>query len=313
MVPAEKLPPIPKMNADEKAALESLEAKAIHIRTSVRQVVKGFATGLFLWGEGGTGKSYNVLEELRQLKSHYILHNSRLTARGLVDSLEEFPHHIHFIEDAETLFADKNAAGVLRSALWSQSKAQPMARPITWKAHKTHIEFVFTGGIIVISNANLAESAPEIRAIKTRISVLKLDMLPNEIQALMKKMCRDGFSLGDYYAAPDECWQVACHIAERLETMKRPLDLRLMLNGFRDFLFHRSGDSPLDWRDLLESKMVEQVGAQIYKGRKVEKRGQTELAKMLLSDKTLTRLQRLEKWKAETGLAEKTLYAAAKR
>lgn len=113
---------IPKMTADEKTNLETLGGKLTHVQDNVRGVVKQFHTGLLLWGEGGTGKSYTVLKELQRLKAKYVYHNTRMTARGLVDSLERSPTDIHFLEDAETLMDDRKSFGVLRSALWSQSK-----------------------------------------------------------------------------------------------------------------------------------------------------------------------------------------------
>ena len=116
-------PYIRRMPADERAAfaaaIQGLEAKLDHIRDTVRGVVKTFHTGLFLHGEGGTSKSYTVLKELQALRAKYVLHNTRLTGRGLVDALKRAPTDIHVIEDAETLLDDKKSFGVLRSALWS--------------------------------------------------------------------------------------------------------------------------------------------------------------------------------------------------
>ena len=76
---------------------------------------------------------WTVLETLQQLKAKYVYHNSRMTGRGLVDALELNPSDLHVIEDAESMLDDKRSWGVLRSALWSQSKKKPPERPITWQ------------------------------------------------------------------------------------------------------------------------------------------------------------------------------------
>src|SRR5262249_18311454 len=99
---------------------------------------------------------------------------------------------VHYVEDAESLMDDKNALGVLRSALWSQSQEKPPIREVTWTVSRRMARFNFTGGLIVISNENLAESSPVIRAIKTRINVLRIDFSNEEILALMKEICRKG-------------------------------------------------------------------------------------------------------------------------
>lgn len=71
-----------------RAAIDGLEAKLDHLRDAVRGVAKGYHNGLFVHGEGGTSKSFTVSKELQRLQAKYVLHNARLTGRGLVDALE---------------------------------------------------------------------------------------------------------------------------------------------------------------------------------------------------------------------------------
>src|SRR6516164_2662505 len=110
-----------ELSADDLKHLDSLEGKLQIIRDRVRSVAGGYRNGLHLWGEGGIGKSFSVLSELEKLGADYILTNSRLTGRGLFDLLRESPDQIHVLEDAEPLLGDKNACGVLRSALWGST------------------------------------------------------------------------------------------------------------------------------------------------------------------------------------------------
>ena len=57
-----------------KLRLLKMESKLEHIRVAVRGVVKEFHTGLFFHGEGGTSKSYTVVNELQRLKCKYVYH-----------------------------------------------------------------------------------------------------------------------------------------------------------------------------------------------------------------------------------------------
>lgn len=300
---------IPKWTKSEKEHLESLEMKLSQVRDGVRGVVKDFHTGFFLHGEGGTSKSFTVLETLQKLKAKYVLHNTRLTARGLLDSLENCPSDCHFVEDAETLLDDKKAFGLLRSALWSQSRAKPPVREITWTAFKTTIRFDFTGSLIVISNVNLADTIPEIRAIKTRIKVLGLDVTNLETRALMKKICFDGYRYGEYYMTPDECWDVADFIIAELSVMSRNLDLRLMMNGFKDYLQWKAGHSDNHWHTLLKSRMAEKI---VYKGRAEAKAEESRIALEIHQQKS-TLAEKLEAWKRQTGLNQAAYYRALQR
>src|SRR3954452_18184811 len=135
--------------------LAALEPKLQLVRDYVFQVVEGLATGLYLHGEGGIGKSFTVLTELERLKADYKLYNSRMTGRGLFNALEQFPDSVHVLEDMEPLTRDRGAQGVLRSALWGQRKdggRGPMERTVTWSTAFTEHSFVFTGGIIMLAN-----------------------------------------------------------------------------------------------------------------------------------------------------------------
>jgi hypothetical protein len=286
------------LTATDKANLHTLQEKFEHIRAAVRGIVKHYHTGLFLWGEGGTGKSYAVYQELQDNRAKYTLHNSRLTARGLVDELMTAPAEIHLIEDAESLFLDNKAAGVLRSALYSQSRKKPPERYVTWTAFKTRIRFLFTGGIIVISNANLADDNPEIRAIKTRITVLRLDVTPEELLALQKKICLDGFRYGEDYLAPEECWEVGLYIQDRLTELRRPLDLRLLLNGFKDYLQHKNGDSgKLTWQDLMDGRFKEAVQQRVRRADRIKEEVRIALE---IDAMKISKAEKLQMWMERT-------------
>ncbi len=297
-------------DADE-TALESLHHKQVHLETAVLSLAERHDTGLFVFGEGGIGKSYMCEEKLKEIKAPYVLHNSRLTGRGLVDELAKAPDSIHWIEDAETLLSDKLAVGVIRSACWSQSQEKPMKREITWTAHKTQIRVNFTGGILVVSNASLADTLPEIRAIKSRIRVLRLDVSTDEIVALMKTICQRGHLFGQMGMTPDECWEVATFIRERLTVMRRSIDLRLLKHGFHDYLLHREHHTDLNWQEMLEARMAET--ATRYRGRKQQTMEEAAIASEIHRTRELSFDEKVSEWHMRTGKSQSAYDRALKR
>src|SRR5690242_2810392 len=84
--------------ASDGLLLTSLESKLQLVRDRVSGVAEGYITGFYLWGEGGTSKSYSVEETLKKLGKAYKLTNSRVTAKGLFVLLHDFPDSIHLIE-----------------------------------------------------------------------------------------------------------------------------------------------------------------------------------------------------------------------
>src|SRR5262249_15093978 len=100
--------------------LASLERKLHLVRDLVTAVARGYHTGLYLYGTGGGGKSFAVTEHLKRLDVPYRLYNSRMTAKGLFKELGKAPDAVFVLEDMERMVTDRDAQGVLRSALWAQ-------------------------------------------------------------------------------------------------------------------------------------------------------------------------------------------------
>jgi hypothetical protein len=298
-----------KFTPEDEMALESLNRKLNELQTAVRSVVRNYDTGLFVWGEGGIGKSYTILGTLDFESVDYALLNSRVTGRGLFDALAAAPGRIHVIEDAERLFKDPNALGVLRSALFSQSKKRPPERVITWNVHGHKLRFTFTGSIIVVSNANLADSTPEMRAVNTRLRVFNLDVSTAEIIARMKDMCQHGYSFGQETMTPTECWQVAGYIIDKLPILQRNPDLRILRAGFHDYLHQKNHDTPQTWQQLLDGRMTERPA---YKSRAEQTAEKTRMAGEIMAMKLSSR-DKAALWKERTGESKSSLYRFARR
>jgi hypothetical protein len=299
----------PLLSKAELEHLHTLEEKFRYVRNAVQGVVCDYHTGFFLWGAGGVGKSFCIAQELQRLRAKYVLHNSRLTGRGLVDALERAPSDLHVIEDAETMMGDRRAWGVLRSALHSQSKEKPPVRCVAWEAWRVSKRILFTGAIIVVSNREISSFAPELYALRTRIGNYRLDVTGSEIRAMMKQIALQGYSYGADHMTPHECWDVVSYIINRLEGMQRPLDLRLLNQGYHCYLQFKNGDADLHWHVLLDGILREQV---LYRGRAEQKAEESRIA-LEIHERNLPMKETLRLWKEKTGLQQAAYYAALNR
>jgi hypothetical protein len=299
-----------KLTDEERDHLANLEEKFRHVRNAVQGVARHYHTGFFLFGEGGTGKSFTIAQELQRLKVKYVTHSARITGRGLVDALERAPSDLHLIEDAETMMGDRRAWGVLRSALHSQSKARPPVRWVIWEAWRVNKRFPFTGGVIVVSNREISTFAPELRALKTRVGNYRLDVTGSEIRAMMKQIALQGYVFGPDYMTPAECWEVVSFIIARLEGLQRPLDLRLVNQGFNCYLQWKNGDADLHWHLLLDGILQEQV---LYRGRAEQKAEESRIALEIHNLKRVPIAEKLRLWHERTGLKQAAYYAALNR
>jgi hypothetical protein len=289
----------------QDSPLASLDCKLQLIRDRTQGVAEGYGNGLYLWGEGGTSKSYTVVETLKQLGKPYRVSNSRLTPKGLFLLLRDNPDMVHVLEDMETLLAERHAAGVLRSALWGQQHHGRQERLVVWQTATERAEVSFTGGIILIANRPL-DDLPELRALATRIPSVHYQPTNEEIAALMRKVAAQGYPHGKNRLTPEDCLEVAEAIIERTARLEKRLDMRLLVNTFLDRLQWANGASETHWHDLLESRMKERaLPGQLRESRSERKHREQTLARRLAA---LPRQERLSVWKAETGKSQAALY-----
>lgn len=294
------------MNLENADNLERLEKKLALVRDRVRSVALRYNTGFFLFGAGGSGKSFAVRGELDSLGTRWMLHNSDMSAAGLFEMLYDFPEHVHVLEDMEQLYADKKAVGYLRSATWGD--ANMLNRKITKTIHKQRVTFDFNGGIIILSNLPLGEIA-SLRALATRLNPAEFNPTEGEKQALMWKIAEGG----KFGLPPEACEDVCEYIVFHASKTGKPLDLRLLDNAFKDRLMYDRGESQTHWRDMVTSRIDAQIvepkiTPRTRQARLVDER---DIAKQIYDKYPDSREERFREWHERTGKCERSLYRRA--
>jgi hypothetical protein len=289
----------------DKAFLESYRYKCNEVKNFAVACLKGTHTGLMLFGSGGNGKSYSIretlqergirevtpeeiadMEQLEEMGDEelteaaeldfghdtWVNHQGRITPKGLVKEMARFPQSVHLVEDAETMFDDKNAWGVLRMALHSQDQSLHSKRRITWKiSTKDSYDFWFSGGLIIVGNRLLNDGMEEVKAVQTRCPCVNFDIANDELVAKMKEMCEKGYK--QISAAPlskDDCYTVLEYLLTAIEEdpelkrdargKEKKLNLRILISGFRFMALGRLEPS-INWRAMLLSQLKQMVGA----------------------------------------------------
>jgi len=286
--------------------LQCYKAKCNEVRDFTTAVLKGTHTGMMLFGSGGNGKSFSIRETFQQKGiaeiqpedvierdkpdddvedgeavlskkewgyDSWVNHQGRITPKGLVMQMAKFPQSIHLVEDAETMFDDKNAWGLLRMALHSQDHNLHSRRRVTWKTSvkEGSYDFWFTGSLIVVGNRILNDKLEEVQAVQTRCPCMNFDISNAELIAKMKEMCEKGYK--EIKAAPlekNDCYNVMEFIINEIDndpSLKKDakgndkrLNLRILISGFRFLALSRLEPS-INWRNMLLSQMKQLVGA----------------------------------------------------
>jgi hypothetical protein len=238
-----------------------MEEKVQVVRDFTVGVVRGYYTALYVYGPGGTSKSYTVLDVLKKSKANFVLHNSRLTGQTLFQELSEAPDAVHVLEDMEGLFAQQNALGVLRSALWGQradGDRGPRERWVTWGAagrRPRELRVLFTGGLIMTANRPLGEHIPEWGAVMTRISYVQLAPTDAEVRALMRCLARRGFDGDGREISPEECQVIVEYLIDQSAHLQRRVDLRRQEHCYSDYLMWQQGLAGCHWHELVATRL----------------------------------------------------------
>jgi hypothetical protein len=291
----------------EREALLSLDCKLRLIDDRVTAVVRGYQTGLYLCGVGGLGKSHSVYRQLQLLECDFRIFNSRMTALGLFRALDKAPDAMHVLEDMERIVNDRDAQGVLRSALWSQGDRD---RLVTWTTSAGEQRVTFRGGIIMLANRPLGD-LPELRALASRIAVHKLQVSDLEMCAQMRRIAKQGWSRYQHKLEAAQCLRVCEHLITECRQASCPLDLRLLDNACTDYLLWEAGNSHLHWKDLVTTRV--QQAADHFRhevstlSREERKAHERDLVRDILVETTDPQ-ERERLWEQRTGKRKSAFY-----
>jgi hypothetical protein len=311
----------PLSEADQRH-LQTYQKKSQLLCDRVVGVVTGRTTGLYVWGPGGTGKSYTVENTLREHQANFRLHNSRMDGRGLFTAVERDPDAVHVLEDCEGMMKNRNVRGLLRSALWGQRDggSGPMERVLTWPlgGGKRELCCHFEGGLIIVANLPPAD-LPEMEAVTTRIPVIHLAASDAEVRAMMRHLARQGYEDAEgNRLTPAECLTIAEYVIGQCQGLDRSLDLRLLVNSYEDYLQWSNGEAGLHWQDLVATRVRQrpagirspvEVADGVGTRAAIATRQQADLdIAREIATATADPEERLRLWAERTGKSRATLY-----
>jgi len=161
------------------------------MREFVRCVARKHAHGLMLVGPGGIGKSYTVIETVRQEglveNQHFVRIPGYATPVGLYNALFENKEKLVIFDDCDSIFKDLTALNILKAVMDTLPE-----RKVAWKTSSNKVmadSFQFDGQIIFISNMDPNINAdPNFRALLTRTMTLLVSASRQEILMRMVQL-----------------------------------------------------------------------------------------------------------------------------
>jgi hypothetical protein len=150
----------------------------------VKVVAQKLSNGLLVVGPGGVGKSYTVMETLRDSALEEGMDFFRVpgyaSPLGLYSLLWERQNKLIVFDDCDAIFRDEHGINILKSVLDTLP-----CRLVSWRSAHAKVpvpEFTFSGQIIFISNMDPNKSTnPHFQALLTRVMTLVVGSSKEEI------------------------------------------------------------------------------------------------------------------------------------
>jgi hypothetical protein len=170
-------------------------------------------------------------------------------------------------------------------------------RPVTWRTYHGALSFDFEGGVVMIGNRSL-ETVPELKALQSRIPALQLTATNQELAALMRSVSDEGFRLllhkrGLGSMSPEECHEVCEFLIAEILPLARNLDMRLLVNSFRDYIQFQDGETSTHWKDLVRSELKQQVTVPESRAERLARERQIALEVAAIPDLSAEERERL--------------------
>jgi hypothetical protein len=158
--------------------------------------------------------------------------------------------------------------------------------------------------IILVTN-NRLEAIPELAALATPITVLQLVATLSEIAALMRSVALEGFTFGQDSVTPWECMGVVGYVIDRMRSLDRPLDVRVYVNGVKDYLQCKTGHSEINWKDLVETRLRRTTALRERRADIMSREASTVLERSRMD---VSPAERIRLWKEKAGKSERAYW-----
>lgn len=274
--------------------------------SQVKSVIQGYTNALFVFGPPGLGKTHYITQELDGLCGKTWKHHTAYsTPKALMLSIAETPSAIHLFEDCEALYKTATAASILRAACGSPKQK---ARWVTYEtAHET-LRVNFTGGLIVVSNEDLARNKGPLSAVASRFRPIKWDLTIEERISSILQISSQPWARGKITLTAKQCQKVAEFLVTEMcgQSTGAPVDLRTFTEHALPAYAHSLANPGVNWEDVVRSKLAGMVEGPQTRG---ERNGKLEMiAFSIHNEKALNTKQKIAKWKEETGLGQAIFY-----
>jgi len=276
---------------DNQQSKEIIESYFKPIKEFVKMVAKGHSNALVLLSDGGLGKTYTVLQTLKEegLKEgkDFVLITTFATPLELYNMLFNYRDgKILVLDDLEGILTDRKSISILKSALWSANDKRIIHYHSTSSKLDAPSEFRFDSRMILCMN-DLVDNKI-INALISRCMFYRFDLSYQQKLAIMKAIAeKEGISQ-----------EIVEFIKINGSPATKNLNFRTLIHLWNAYRYDMNNGDTGSWktlgRALLESDGTLSLVWELSKSnnKKVEEQAKEFVAKSNKSRRTFFRLRK---------------------
>jgi hypothetical protein len=222
-------------------SIDATNMKLDTLREYVRMVAQDYVNCLFIFGEGGIGKTETILRTLEEEKIRAVYLNGVVTPLELYNMLYEHNGQLIVFDDIEGVLDNHRAVSFLKAATYGYKDKRVLCYPTNSHLLRAPESFEFTGRIILCMNR--FPSNPDLESLYKRTIHFELKLKLDEKISLFRQIAEikyDGMTL-------DERKEVCEFLISRICIATKDVCLRDLFRSFNIFKYNKN-----DWQRLIE-------------------------------------------------------------
>lgn len=254
----EKAEKIKKVKKEEQKVEDNL--KDIHVEQLVsnvylemdaytEMVAKGISFGAIIEGPGGTGKTWRILENLKDIDYAYT--DSFTTPAAFYVWMYKMRNkEVLIVDDIAGFMTNEKVLAFLKGGLWEVNGRRIIHYMTTKPLQDENGEFVpntfiLSARMIIITN-KLNRKNPHLQAVVTRVNYCKVEIDFDELMNIFEQIVKK-----DYPGLSEaERWEVYEYIKTNTSETNIQLNIRSLIKCFQQRVYSKNIKNPELWKRL---------------------------------------------------------------
>ena len=224
------------------------------VKEYVKMVARGNINCLFLFGEGGIGKTETILRTLENEECKSVYMNGVVTPLELYHSLFDYNGKLIIYDDIEGVLSSSKAVSLLKGATYGYKGKRVLNYNTTSSLLRVPENFEFTGRIILCMN-HFPENNPSLEALYRRTLYYELRLSLQEKMDIFKQIAERSYP----GISKEKRIMIYDFIIEHVSEATKRLSIREI---FKAFEIYKATNSK--WRALVRELLQVDTDTEVF-------------------------------------------------